>query len=131
LEACSDDENSGGNNNNPSLADISGVWDATNTIGQEIDEIYVVIRANGESITYDYNGDSFDQGSNCYISYSETLTDLGGGEFEITDVFDEKYIATFELSGNQLIAETTFRSTTITQTLSPTSLQESDFSPPC
>jgi hypothetical protein len=90
------------------LADISGVFDATNTIAQEVDEINIVIRENSQPITDDFDGDSFDAGGNCYLAYRNTLTDLGYGEFEFTNSFGDEYTAAVTISGSQLLAETTF-----------------------
>jgi hypothetical protein len=67
------------------LSDLFYVWDASETDGQLVDEKYVVVKANNVSITYDFAGDSFDQGVNCYTPESSTITDLGNGIFEDDD----------------------------------------------
>ena len=84
-----DDTNNNGDNviiddtSNSSITDIVGVWDDSETLDNgEIDEVYLVIRSSGEVFFYDYDGDSFDKGANCYYSGSfGAFTSLGNANF--------------------------------------------------
>lgn len=46
-----------------------GIWDQTEEIQGETDVIYLYIGSDGVATEYDYDGDSFDQGENCYYIY--------------------------------------------------------------
>lgn len=119
----------GSNNDQPSLSDISGIWDARETDGDEVDELYLVIKDYGEIITYDYDGDSYDQGSDCYYKYTdETITDLGNGNFEIYEDYWGSYNVKLHISDNQLIGDF---SDGYSFSMPKSSLKESDFVPLC
>lgn len=102
----------------PSLADISGAWDAT-LLGDERyivfkekykDEEEVTVKAS--VITYDFDGDSVDFGDNCYHKSSDEIVDLGYGDFEITEysinenpdrvIVLDQFLIHVELSGDEL-----------------------------
>jgi len=87
LAACGGSGSDGGsddiNNDSPSLSDISGIYDSGSTEDGVKDEIYLVIRSDGTWTEYDYDGDAFDEGDNCYYKNSGTIEDYGDGEFEI------------------------------------------------
>jgi len=86
----------------PSLFEISGVWDASEVRGQLIDVRYLVIYSGGFIATFDYEGDSVDQGENCYRRTIDKIADHGFGDFEITSELEGKYFIKAELSGNEL-----------------------------
>lgn len=120
LVACggSGGENKVGLDSGPSLADISGVWNATEEVGQFKDVRYIVFEVDsneivkGSFVTYDYDADSFDLGENCYRKFSDEIVDLGYGDFEITKysineddelvVVLDQYLIHAKLSGNEL-----------------------------
>ncbi|UDL06949.1 hypothetical protein [Marinobacter sp. CA1] len=101
------------------LADITGVWDS----GAGNDEVYTVFKGDGTYVSYDYMGDAVDMGSNCYEIESDTLTDLGNGQFRLGD----SRFGTFYFSGDALA----FEAPEGTYFLERTTLLESDFSPLC
>ena len=73
LSACSGDGSSGGK----IPSQLVGVWDTSQQVGQVVDELYTVVRSDGTGTDYDYQGDSFDQGLNCYLVSDYTITYLG------------------------------------------------------
>lgn len=51
-----------------------GIWDQTLNFGSAgVNEIYFSLRLNGFGSFYDYDGDTFDQGDNCYFIESHTV----------------------------------------------------------
>jgi hypothetical protein len=130
----------------PLLSDISRVWDARETKGQSVDEEYVVIKANSTAISYDYQGDSEDNGENCYIIENSAFTDLGNGIFQNDD--GTGFVTTNRLatSNNSLngtlltingieatkfFADNNITDESLTFSWTASSLLESDFSPIC
>ncbi|MDY7025247.1 MAG: hypothetical protein SVC26_02770 [Pseudomonadota bacterium] len=94
LVACggdsSDGDSSGGQDSlmfsqNEAAQMLVGVYDESYEVDGVIDELYFEITANGEEIVYDYLGDSFDLGPNCYLK--ETLGRL-------TPQGDDQYVFT-------------------------------------
>lgn len=121
---------------NPSLAEISGVWDKSRTQGQVVDEGYLVIKNTGTGTDYNYLGDSFDSGDNCYSRTNQIITDLGNGNFSV--VYDNADYDVFlaSLLGNNLII--TYiegvkydRGGLTIRTYTRTTLQETYFVPIC
>lgn len=72
------------------LDDISGVWENTIThVNSETgqiyeDEGYVVIDPDGSYKSYDYKGDTFDQGASCYDVREVDISPLGEGYFKLS-----------------------------------------------
>ncbi|MBX2836306.1 MAG: hypothetical protein KTR35_05590 [Gammaproteobacteria bacterium] len=66
---------------NSDTSAIAGLWDFTETINGEIDVYYIEILADGRFFEWDYQGDSFDQGDNCYLTGEFTITSLGGDRY--------------------------------------------------
>jgi hypothetical protein len=61
---------------------LVGVWDETyETEEGLVNEHYVVITFQGQYKIYDYQGDSYDQGDNCYDLYSWQMISYGNNEF--------------------------------------------------
>ena len=125
------------------LADIIGVWDGSVDHGAEgNDEFYVVVKSNGELTSYDYRGDSYNMGDNCYNLNTIQLTDTGI-ENTFTYIIDGDttslaFVA--EFSGEDLILTgqldqyfyPSHDDSAITSVqYSPSSLFESDFTPEC
>lgn len=123
LCACGDDGDSA-----LTLADIAGVWDDSTVYSSTIeDEWYIVIKPDGTITDYDYYGDTFDQGDDCYYKSESIITDLGGGNFEIIDEDGLEVIVHASISGNQLV----FKVDNDTYAFPQSPLQESDFTPLC
>ena len=127
--SCSSSDNNDDSSSNTSitLADITGVWDATTTENQQTDETYSIIEENGTVTAYDYQGDSFDNGANCYIKETLSLQDMGDGIFKLTDSENETFNFLAILSGDEL----TLKDGDTTLILTKTTRLESDFSPLC
>lgn len=125
LVGCGSDSDSG---RNAVLADLIGTWDASSTYGQEVDEIYTVIKEDGSFIDYDYDGDSYDQGDNCYYRYEAgVLTDQGNGDFLIESNGEPDSVVKVKISGSRLTISSSFGSSTSTKI----NRSESDFTPLC
>jgi len=98
LAACGGSGSDGDSSDSPSLSDISGIYDSGSTEDGITDEMYLVIRSNGTWTEYDYAGDEFDQGANCYVvaDFGE-IEGFENGEFELysdgLDAFTDVEIA--------------------------------------
>lgn len=112
---------------------ITGVWNMTTDEGSEgIDEYYLVIRSNGDILYYDYMGDTYDQGDNCYRIYSgsERIEWRSGINYiwHYTESNNTESLPTsLEIVNSQLIETTDLW----TLEYPATSLLESDLSPEC
>ena len=99
LAACSSGSNSGGEgvlsefggdgasqngvvNDQGSTSAIAGLWDFTQSYGAEgTDVFYILFRSNGTGAVYDWMGDSYDMGENCYTNSEFTFESLGGDRY--------------------------------------------------
>lgn len=131
---------------NITLADISGIWNATESTSEWQDIDYVSISSSGAVKDYDYMGDSFDQGDICYwlTENYTTITDNGGGQFVISTNDNGAVVSSnMAVTLNGTVLTMTYidsfdddddGNTTETQTMTMTrasGLQESDFQPLC
>jgi hypothetical protein len=129
LVACNSDDNTTENTQSaniaqPSLAQIDGVWDFTETSQSGEDQIYFAINSDtNEYIIYDYLADSYDNGPDCYLKVSEVITDLGDGLFELSQFGDDYFQVNFSITNYQLNDNY--------ETYPRSSLTESDFTPLC
>jgi len=92
---------SGGVDSRPAtFNDLVGSWKLTDTDG---DEVIFIFENNGDINIYDYMGDSFDQGPDCYIGpiFAFTIADLGDGEFMLDG--DSSSTVSGTISGNTLV----------------------------
>lgn len=107
-------------NENDSSDSIVGNWDFTDGDG---DEYYVVI-TESEWIVYDYMGDSYDMGEDCYSTHTEYVTDLGGGTYRVTDELG--YFDDLELSrsGDNIVLGGRY-------SFPPSSISENAYTPIC
>jgi hypothetical protein len=72
-----------------SVGDFVGIYE--NFVTQEdntVDEKYVKVGEDGSYTEYDYLGDSYDLGNNCYSVFSTKITHISNNRFSI--VFDNK-----------------------------------------
>jgi len=122
LSSCSDS-----GSENATLSSLAGVWDSTTTEDSLVDEYYTVMKIDGTVVDYDYMGDSFDNGPNCYLSDAGTIVDLGNGDFIASYNSGRVLYAHITISGNTLYATTQYGSGTSVKT----NLLESDFTPAC
>jgi hypothetical protein len=129
LVACNSDDNTTENTQSaniaqPSLAQIDGVWDFTETSQSGEDRIYFAIDSNtNEYVIYDYLADSYDNGPDCYLKINEVITDLGDGLFELSQFGDDYFQVNFSITNYQLNDNY--------ETYPRSSLTESDFTPLC
>jgi hypothetical protein len=129
LVACNSDDNTTENTQSaniaqPSLAQIDGVWDFTETSQSGEDQIYFAINSDtNEYVIYDYLADSYDNGPDCYLKVSEVITDLGDGLFELSQFGDDYFQVNFSITNYQLNDNY--------ETYPRSSLTESDFTPLC
>ena len=129
LAGCGSGSDSG---KNATLADIVGTWDASEEVGQEVDELYSIIKADGSITEYDYDGDSFDQGENCYYKYEYvTLVDQGEGDFSVEYNGTEVATVKINLSGNTMEVSGTDEEGSFTSSSVRSDLTEDDFTPLC
>ena len=115
-----------------------GVWDGSKDNGSEgHDEKYMVVKSSGEVTYYDYQGDSYNLGDNCYITNAIQLTASGiSNSFNHPVTIDgvTKLDAIIvELSGTDLVFNASNFSTTNPgrSEYTPAIMIESDFSPIC
>ena len=131
IQGCNSNSNSSSgsfNNDTPSLAQISGVWNNSRTIDGLTDEMYVVIKTNNTMMSYDYLGDSYDNTANCYEKFALTISDIGGGNFLIGESsigFEEVHISISD--GNLILTIDGISEPAVRRSL----LLESDFAPIC
>ncbi len=132
LSACGGSTSSDGDAT--TLADIVGVWDETETDENGTDESYLVFTASGDLTIYDYQGDSYDMGENCYEKEMLIITDQGSGIFSITDAqeTEDPFSVALSLSSDRITA--TFTDDGVSESNSNivrTDRLESSFTPLC
>lgn len=88
----------GGDSSSSALTAIAGVWDSSSQEGSVIDVSYTVFNTNGTFVDYDYLGDAFDGGADCYDDYNGTITDQGNGNF----LLDNNNTIQMSVSGDTL-----------------------------
>lgn len=117
-----------------------GVWDGT----EDGDEIYLVVKS-GVWIEYDYLGDSYDNGPNCYTSYILDIENRGDNTYRVfyPNLTDSEYSdVKITQSNNNLNFEVIAREISDANasdfapvgyafSYKPSTLSESDFSPLC
>jgi len=113
----------GGGGPNTGLSSIEGVWDYSSTADGLRDEFYTVYR-NGEFIDYDFQGDSFDNGPNCYQVHSGTIEHVAGDTFLIDSILQLDMVATGDIITLSSLGDILYEA--------PRSIfLESDFTPIC
>ncbi len=116
---------------NATLEDLVGAWDTSDKMEQEIDEAYFIVEENGHTTDFDYDGDSYNKGSNCYYRYdSATLTDLGEGDFLAKDSSFESTL-NITISGNTITIINSHEDKLYTSEAIKIDRIESDFTPLC
>lgn len=119
LVGCGSSDSS---SNSTVLSDISGVWNST----IDGDETYDVFRVNGTYTEYDYLGDAFDNGANCYEKSDATIIEKGGNRFELISGGES-----LSFSANVKDDNITIKADGETLVFPRSDLQESDFTPLC
>jgi hypothetical protein len=132
LTACGGGGGSSSDSDSLGLADIAGIY-AVNFEDDPDDEYYAVIGSDGRYIEYDFQGDSFDLGDNCYIVYRYFAEELGNNSFAVTDLVNDFKLRLRSVSGGfkSTVFEVNGESVNFESVIQRTSLLESDFSPEC
>jgi len=128
----------GGGGGSGGMSSITGVWDATENLGDEgIDEGYLVIDKNGALAFYDYMGDSHDLEGNCYWITIGQLKSVGNNNYEYTRIDDEvgtkPDVLTFTRNGDKLVIDFNDSEDPTEDILTTTKSNKSasDFTPEC
>ena len=94
--------------------------------------MFSIITADGGVVEYDYDGDSFDGGDNCFYKYDGIeLTDQGEGSFLVQSGGIEVVTYKVTLSGDTMTRSVTSENSSYSFTSVRTDLTESDFTPLC
>jgi len=123
LQGCKD------SNNNDENTSVLGLWQLDSSEG---DINYVNITTTTVT-SYDYMGDEFDEGPDCYEIDSQEILDVNGSKYTFTDPFDPN--ATIEVdvtvNGNQLTVIQPFGSITVTLKFNKSNASIGSFTPEC
>ncbi|MDN3653292.1 hypothetical protein QWY77_11115 [Thalassotalea ponticola] len=87
----------------PSISQLAGVWDSSAQIDGLVDVAYMVFRSNYSAEFYDYLGDEYDLGEDCYytgesienelnVSLYTQLVDLDDGYYDLITVTEDLYV---------------------------------------
>jgi len=118
ISACGG-SSSGDDGSSSGLTAIAGVWDSSSQEDSLIDVSYTVFNTDGTFVDYDYMGDAFDAGADCYIEYAGTISDQGNGNFLV----DNNNTIQMTISGDTL----EIISDGVTYTMIKSTRQESSF----
>lgn len=110
------------------LNDIVGVWNDTTTSGNGKKDIkYFEIKANSTYKGYDYQNDTFDNGSDCYEVVTGSIVDQGNGKF----IVDGKSNVRFTIQGNSMTYAFIENNKEVKITVYKTNKTASDLKPLC
>ena len=136
LTACGGGSGDGGGDftSGGSASKLVGMWNATTDEGEDgIDENYLAIDSDGFVSLYDYDGDTYDDGENCYWIEEDVA--------ELKALGDDRYRVVQEGSSDTQILIITVQNNTMTiaeegdeedfSTLTRSSIPVSDFTPEC
>lgn len=124
LQGCKDS-----NNLDDQTASVLGVWKLNSSMG---DDQHIDISA--DSVTsYDYMGDSYDEGPDCYEITSEQILGIDGNKYTFADPFDpgSTYIVELTRKDNQLTARHNFGDVAITLSFTKSNASVGSFVPAC
>lgn len=96
LLGCDSDSNSDSDGDS-----FDGLWLYDASEDEEEDVFYVNFQGNAVTL-YDFLGDEFDDGPDCYLIQSFTIEHIDGNRYEITDEDGESLEVTVRRSGNEL-----------------------------
>ena len=110
-------------------ASVLGLWQLNSTEG---DISYVNINTTNVT-SYDFMGDEFDEGPDCYEIDVQQILDVNGSKYTFTDPFDPN--ATIEVdvtaNGNELTIVQPFGNITVTLKFNKSNASISSFTPEC
>ena len=126
-------------NTSPSLSELSGVWNASDTYVHvedgtqvtnegELTASYMVIRESGTYTNYTYEITNYDQDAKCYKKLNGTITDLGSGKFRTSNGYTSTVLHA-TLTDNKIFFDSS--DGTRTFSFSATWIEENDISPVC
>lgn len=115
------------------MSDLVGLWDGITIYdGNRTEEVYFKITEAGEFNYYDYQGDTHDEGDNCYfIDDTNVITDLGGGFFTIKGSLNLRAFIALTTTPVAGIIPTIYVNNDVYLNLVPTDLSIDDFIPIC
>ncbi|MGK7370108.1 MAG: hypothetical protein ACNS64_07815 [Candidatus Halalkalibacterium sp. M3_1C_030] len=123
IQGCKD------SNNNDENTSVLGLWQLNSTEG---DISYVNITTTSVT-SYDFMGDEFDEGPDCYEIDALQILDVNGSKYTFTDPFDPN--ATIEVdvtaNGNELTVVQPFGNITVTLKFNKSNASISSFTPEC
>ncbi len=96
-------DTTGGTDGNTDLSAIAGLWDVTEDVDGLEDVAYTEIFADGTLVVWDYDGDEYDAGENCYFRFSITGENLGNNRYNLGG--DE---VTMRVINNELVGSDEF-----------------------
>lgn len=132
ISACSGSGSEFQDNSTPvtglSIIDIAGVWDTSEVVGQEIDESYLIIDQDGITQDYDYRGDSYNNGQNCYRKRTGSINNLGNSTFETIDSEGFRVGFSMSVANNELTSNVvSINGIAIDDFIEQNSIPEEDF----
>lgn len=116
-------------NNNDENTSVLGLWQLDSNEG---DINYINITTTTVT-SYDYMGDEFDEGPDCYEIDSQEILDVNGSKYTFTDPFNPN--ATIEVdvtaNDNRLTVVQPFGSVTVTLQFNKSNASIGSFTPEC
>lgn len=125
FSSCKDN----GNNNDDLAGNVEGVWQLDSDEG---DVLYIDISTEAVA-SYDYMGDSFDEGDDCYEIDISDIVEKDGNIYTITnpEFPGSEFEATLELNGNKLTVSMQFMGGNLVEVYTKSNAQTSSFTPEC
>ncbi|MDR8392467.1 hypothetical protein NC796_15035 [Aliifodinibius sp. S!AR15-10] len=123
LVSCKD------NSTDSELSTAVGLWKLNST---ENDISYINVTETSVT-TYDYMGDEYDQGEDCYLIEVEDILEINGNIYTFTDPFDDSKTIDVEVTvnGNTLTVKQPVASGTVTFEYTKHNGNTSSFTPEC
>lgn len=123
LPGCKD------SNNNDENTSVLGLWQLDSNEG---DISYVNITTTTVT-AYDYMGDEYDEGPDCYKIESQEILDVNGSKYTFSDPLNPNATIVVDVTanGNQLTVVQPFGSMMITLKFNKSSASISTFTPEC
>ena len=81
---------------------IAGLYDVSEVDEGLLDVLYLEIASDGGFTVYDYDGDDFDQGDNCYFAETGRFESLGGDRYRVFPAGDEGVVVDADAETNDV-----------------------------
>ncbi|NGP75377.1 hypothetical protein G3570_01945 [Balneolaceae bacterium YR4-1] len=123
LPGCKD------SNNNDENTSVLGLWQLNSNEG---DISYVNITTTTVT-SYDYMGDEYDEGPDCYEIDSQEILDVNGSKYTFSDPLNPNSTIEVDVTanGNQLTVVQPFGSVSVTLKFSKSNASINSFTPEC